>query len=97
MHSSQTTKPIEADADVILTHLTSRQHLRPQQTIQDVLSDATQLFGCCPQAIGRGMEWLGIEPSVKIGRLRRSELMQLARAIHRFWMKNLETAASDAK
>jgi hypothetical protein len=31
------------------------------------------------------MEWLHIDPNQQIGRLRRSELMQLARSTQRFW------------
>jgi hypothetical protein len=94
---SNPSKSFDADADAILSHLTSRQHLQPQATVQGVLDDSVKLFGCCPKAIGRGMQWLGIDSDMKIGRLRRSELIQLARAVHRFWMQNIEAAASDAK
>jgi hypothetical protein len=87
--------PTQTNLDTILNHLTARQHLRPQAAIQQVLEEMTELYGCCPQAIARGMDWLGIDPAVKIGRLRRSELIQLARSVHRFWMQNL-AAATDA-
>jgi hypothetical protein len=85
-------KPIEADASAILTFLTTKQHLRPHTPIGEVLRQTTQLFGCCPQAIERGMDWLGIENERPIGRFRRSELVQLANAVLRFWMQNIAIA-----
>jgi hypothetical protein len=57
-----------------------------------VLEETTEQLGCCPQAIARALSWLHIDPSLAIGRLRRSEIMQLANAVHRFWQQN--TAAT---
>jgi hypothetical protein len=85
-------QPIEADASAILAFLTSRQHLRPHTPIGEILQQTMQIFGCCPQAIERGMDWLGIEAERPLGRFRRSELVQLANAIFRFWMQNLAIA-----
>ena len=34
---------------------------------------------------GVPVDVLGVDPSIRIGRLRRTELMQLARTIFRFW------------
>lgn len=80
--------PSDVDASAILEHLTTRQHVNPHATIRDAIDQAIERFGCCPAAIERGMEWLGIDPAQSIGRLRRSELVQLARAVHRFWSQN---------
>ena len=79
-------------ADVILNHLTTRQHLQPHASVQDVMAQTVELYGCCPQAVARGIEWLQIDPALPIGRLRRSEIVQLARAVHRFWMQNRSRA-----
>lgn len=78
----------EFDSDAILTYLTTRQHLRPHARISEILDQTTEAFGCCPAAIARALEWLGIEGDTSIGRLRRSELVQLACAVHRYWMQN---------
>jgi len=87
----------DVDSDAILRHLTTRQHLHPQRPVKEVLDETTELFGCCPAAISRGVEWLGVDPDRAIGRLRRTELVQLSRAVHRFWTQNLAAAASAAK
>jgi hypothetical protein len=84
-----------ADPDALLTYLSSRQHLHPHATVHEVLDATIGSMGCCPRAIDRALEWLGIERTRAIGRLRRSELVQLARAVHRFWMQNLEAANAD--
>jgi hypothetical protein len=86
--------PLDVDSDAILAHLTSRQHLHPHAPVAQILEQTTELFGCCPAAIERGIDWLGIEPARPIGRLRRSELVQLARAVHRFWMQNVNSASA---
>jgi hypothetical protein len=84
-------------SDAILQHLTSSQHLHPHRAVQQVLDETTESLGCCPNAIARGIEWMDIEPARAIGRLRRSELVQLAKAVHRFWMQNIEAAAEDSR
>jgi hypothetical protein len=86
--------PLDVDSDVILAHLTSRQHLHPHMPLAQILEQTTELFGCCPAAIQRGIQWLGIDPARAVGRLRRSELVQLARAVHRFWMQNASAASA---
>ena len=97
MHRQQTNGRLpDVDSDAILNHLTARQHLHPHRPVKEVLDETTDALGCCPRAIERGIEWLGIEPARAIGRLRRSEIVQLARAVHRFWMQNA-AAVSDAK
>jgi len=87
---------MDVDSDAILAYLTTRQHLRPHLPATEVLDETVEAFGCCPQAIKRGIDWLGIEPSRPIGRLRRTELVQLARAVHRFWMQNAAVVSTPA-
>ena len=83
----------DVHSDAILQYLTTRQHLRPHLAVIDVLDQTTERFGCCPLAIRRALQWLGIDGNRRIGRMRRSELVQLARAVHRFWMQNAAAAA----
>jgi hypothetical protein len=89
-----TGNPLDVGSESILNFLTTRQHLHPHQAILDVLDQTTAQFGCCPQAIRRAIDWLGIDGARPIGRLRRSELVQLSRAVHRFWMQNTAAAAA---
>jgi len=85
MDRQQLRRLLRADTQLILDAFTTRQHLRPHQPIQQVLPDVVNDIGCCPVAIAQAMEWLRIDPKMPIGRLRRSELMQLSRSIQRFW------------
>ncbi len=96
-HDKPAAKHVDITPDDILDHLTSRQHLHPHSTIRQVLDQTTDRFGCCPDAIGRAVDWLKIDPTSVIGRLRRSELVQLSRAVHRFWMQNLAGSSSTAR
>src|SRR3954451_24447694 len=90
IHQIAAAKHAIESSDTILNHLTTRQYLQPQAPVQDVLSQTVEMFGCCPEAITRGLTWLSIEPTKPIGRLRRSELVQLAKAVHRFWVQNVK-------
>jgi len=73
------------DADHILTDLTMRQFLRPHSSVRDVLAASSQAVGYCSQAAEHALRWLDNDPAQSIGRLRRTELTQLAHSIHRFW------------
>jgi hypothetical protein len=73
------------DSDDILANLTVRQHLQPHRPLGPALADAAEEVGFCPEAATRAVQWLGLDPAVSIGRLRRTELTQLARCIYRFW------------
>ena len=77
--------PLNDPPDAIVELLTDRQHLRPHLSVREVLEQATSELGCCPIAIDRATAWLNLDTSRAIGRLRRSELLQLARSVHRFW------------
>jgi hypothetical protein len=84
----------EVDAETILAYITARQHLHPHQPVRDVLEGTTIRYGCCPQAIQRAVQWLGLDDAGPIGRLRRSQIIQLARAVHRLWMQNASAASA---
>jgi hypothetical protein len=87
---------VASEADAILNRLTSSQHLQPHRALEDVLRQTIEELGCCPVAVERAMQWLQLEGSQPIGRLRRTELTQLARAIFRFWRQsNLSTATAN--
>jgi hypothetical protein len=83
-----------ADFDQILNVLTTRQHLSPHAPIQQALARLVDDLGVCPQAIDQSLAWLKVDASKSIGRLRRTELMQLARTIHRVWNQRLSDVAA---
>jgi hypothetical protein len=85
MERSLLRQMLAQSADDILHELTIRQHLNPHRGVSQVLSDAISGLGVCDLAAGRALEWLQIEPSMSIGRLRRAQLIQLSRCTHRFW------------
>jgi len=74
-----------SDGDRLLQLLTTRQHLCPLGRLDDVLRKLSDELGICPTVVIRAMEWLDTDGNTAIGRLRRTELTQLARALHRFW------------
>lgn len=80
-------------SDCILQDLTNRQHLRPHQTLGQALEAASESLGYCPRAAETALSWLHLDPSATLGRLRRSQLAQLANSIHRFWQQALAVAA----
>jgi hypothetical protein len=73
------------NSDDLVQLLTHRQHTHPHMTVKAVMEQATAELGCCPQAIARATDWLQMDVNRAVGRLRRAELLQLARAIYRFW------------
>jgi hypothetical protein len=80
-------------SDRILQDLTDRQHMRPHQTLGEALEAASESLGYCPLAAQTALSWLHLDPHSTIGRLRRSQLAQLANSIHRFWQQALAMAA----
>src|SRR2546421_13021602 len=71
-------------AERIIEALSDQQHLQPRQHIRKALDAIVVKLGICPAAANEAVESLQIEPPRSIGRLRRTELMHLARTIHRF-------------
>jgi len=87
---------LSAELEKLLEALSTRQHLNPHEPVADSLSRVTESMGVCPDAVEQAVRWLVIDPSMSIGRLRRTELTQLARSIHRFWRPRA-MAASHAR
>ena len=86
-----------SDATELLNQLTTRQHVRPHRSLDDVLQELAMQAGICQGAVARAIAWLDLDPLAAIGRLRRTELSQLARSLHRFWRQTpSEGAVADA-
>ena len=84
----------ETDAAKILDELTTRQHLTPHRPLKDVVTETVDATGVCPGAAERALGWMNLSPDRAIGRVRRSELIQLARSMHRFWQEAASPASS---
>jgi hypothetical protein len=84
---------LTAEAESILDYLSQQQHVHPHSPVRTVLEHTVVRLGLCRRSAGRSIRWLGVDDSTSIGRLRRTELMQLARCVHRFCRQ----AAADAK
>src|SRR5687767_13619691 len=84
------------DADGILKELTTRQHLTPHRPLRLVLSDIVERTGACPIAADRAVARLELDVQKSIGRLKRGELIQLARSMYRFWAHALAHSSTTA-
>ncbi|HEY2587806.1 MAG TPA: hypothetical protein VGI81_18820 [Tepidisphaeraceae bacterium] len=82
-------RPDQVNPDSILDELSTRQHLHPHRSLQQILAEAQRKLGFCMGAAQAAIAWLRLDASLAVGRLRRSELIQLARSIHRFWRQAL--------
>lgn len=78
-------RPACSSAEQILSFLSSRQYVHPHRQLGHVMRDLTGELGACPVAVERAVQWLELDPAAAVGRLRRTELTQLSRSIHRFW------------
>jgi len=87
MDRSTLRRMIHADFEGLLQALTDRQHMAPHESVARSLSHVIGELGVCPKAVEQSLGWLQVDPGKSIGRLRRTELMQLARTIHRFWRR----------
>ena len=76
---------LDEEFDRLLAVLTTYQHLHPHEPLQRAFMKTIERMDVCPNAIDQAMRWLQMDASASIGRLRRTELTQLARSIHRFW------------
>ena len=85
-----------AEFESLLDVLTTRQHLSPHEPIGQSLEHVVGAVGVCAVAVKQAMTWLGLEPDKSIGRLRRTELLQLARTVHRIWRQQPTDVASAA-
>jgi hypothetical protein len=73
----------------IIEILSEQQHLHPHRTVGDAVAAVVGRLGVCPEAAGRALASLQLDSDKLIGRLRRTELMQLGRTIHRLWRQNV--------
>src|SRR5687767_7973226 len=96
MNRSLLRSPGDSGMDDLLEALTTQQHLGPHEPLGASLSLIADALGVCPQAVNHALAWLQVDPATPIGRLRRTELMQLARSIHRFWQQATTAAAAKA-
>jgi len=83
--------------DGILADLSTRQHLNPHHTLRQAMAAAQNELGFCPNAAQTAIQWLRLDEGSAIGRLRRTELIQLARSIHRFWRQAVASAAPESQ
>jgi hypothetical protein len=77
------------DDEQILSVLTRRQFTQPHASIRSVLEATIAEIDCCPIAVESAIQWLQIDWEQPVGRLRRTELTQLARSIYRFWRQSV--------
>ena len=90
MKTSTTVSAVQADFDNLLAALTARQHLAPHEPVGQSLAHTIADLGVCPRAVEESLSRLQLNPQKSIGRLRRTELMQLARTVHRHWAAAIE-------
>jgi hypothetical protein len=93
MSDLNTRRSPSVNAETIFHTLSTRQHLGPHRALKEVLAEAQTEAGFCPDAAERAVQWLRLDTEQSIGRLRRSELMQLAQSIHRFWRQSVPSAS----
>jgi hypothetical protein len=67
----------------VLELLTDLQHLQPHRALRSCLTGSAARMGIALEEIDRSLAWLSLDGSRSIGRLRRTELMQLAHHIER--------------
>ncbi len=72
------------NATALLHYLTDRQFVRPHRPVRDVLADARHAANVCPDVAERALRWLNVDPAQSVGRLRRTQLTQLAQCISRY-------------
>jgi hypothetical protein len=83
------------DADEALQALSTRQFVNPHKPVAAAVLEVAEGLGICSSAAARSVTWLELDGSSAFGRLRRSELAQLARSMVRFarHQASLEAAA----
>jgi hypothetical protein len=84
-------------AERIVDALSERQHLRPHQPISEALAAVGEQLGICALAVGEAVNSLHVDASHPIGRLRRTELMQLGRTIHRLWRQSVAAPSGQSQ
>jgi hypothetical protein len=82
-----------AAGERIIAALQRQQFVWPHQGVGDALEGARRQTGFCPQAAEQALAALAMDRLRQVGRLKRCELAQLARAIERFWSRASRQAA----
>jgi hypothetical protein len=77
------------DAERLVQALSNQQFLKPHQSVEDALGAVVDELGVCPEAARVAMETLQVEAATPVGRMRRTELMQLARTLSRLWRQHV--------
>ena len=85
---------LQDDLQNLLDAISTRQYLAPHEPVSAALAGVGERLGVCPQAVEHALAWLQVDRAQPIGRLRRTELMQLARSIHRFWRESSSTTTA---
>lgn len=78
-------RALRCDETGILKMLSERQHLSPHDDVESALRRVADSVGLCRAASVRALDWLELDAATPLGRLRRTELAQLARCLYRFW------------
>jgi len=74
---------VQVRAETILETLTQQQFLHPHRAIGAVLRETLPQLGASVKDGATVMDRLGLDPEIAVGRLRRTEITQLSRALHR--------------
>jgi hypothetical protein len=82
-------QPQQTDCVAICEFLSSYQYLHPHAPIGEAVEQAVAKVECCPEAAEQAIQWLQLDGQASIGRLRRSQVVQLAQSMYRFWRSNL--------
>ena len=85
------------NADRIVDALSAQQHVRPHQTVGQALAEVREELGICPLAPDGAIQALQVDPKEAIGRLRRTELIQLGRTIHRLWRQSVAPTPEESQ
>src|SRR5690349_4470887 len=85
---------LQADFERLLAAVTQRQYVYPHESVEKALAATVDDLGVCPIAIEQALRWLGIDSQQAVGRLRRTEVLQLARTVHRYWRQRQPVAPS---
>ena len=79
----------DGDSDRLVEALSKQQFLKPHGSVEEGIAAVVGELGICPEAARVAVETLGIDPTISFGRLRRTELMQLGRTMHRLWRQSV--------
>jgi len=76
----------------ILIELSARQHLAPRKSLEDVLTHVAAKLGLTLSSVRSAARRIELDPAGSVGRLKRAELENLARFIHRAYRHEIACA-----